>query len=98
MIEIPLRNGVQNTHQRFSLRVGVNMLEFRVNYISYLDHPAWSLDVLRDGATLIAGVMLEPNAEISKGYRAGIGRLFFIGQEVTLDNLGVDNNLIWTEA
>lgn len=98
MIEIPLRAGDTNTHQRFSLRLEDNLLEFRINYLSYLESPAWSMDILRDGTYLVAGAMLEPNAEVTRGYRAKIGRFFFIGDNVTLDNLGINNKLVWTAA
>ena len=98
MIRIPLLNGANNTHQKFSVRLGDNLLDFRVNFISYLKNPAWELCVYRDGAPLILGAKLEPGAEVSRGYRAGIGRLFFVGKEVTLDNLGVENQLVWTQV
>lgn len=95
MIEIPLSNGSVNAHQRFSLRLGDNYLDFEVNYLSYLDVPAWTMNITRDGTPLITGAMLVPGADIASSYRAGIGRFVFVGAEVTLDNLGVDNHLVW---
>lgn len=95
MIEIPLLNGSANAHQGFSVELGQQYLTFSVNYLSYLDTPGWSVDVSRDGTPLISGAMLVPGADIAANYRAGIGLLIFVGDEPTLNNLGVDNHLLW---
>lgn len=95
MQEIPLSNGSENAHQQFSLQLGDNYLDFEVNYISYTDTPAWSMDILRDGTPLVQGAMLVPGADVVTGYRAGIGMFVFVGDEVTLDNLGESNHLVW---
>lgn len=95
MIQIPLQNGSANAHQSFSMRLGGSLLSFEVDYLSYLDAPAWTINIYRDGTPMILGAMLEPGAEVSLGYHAGIGRFFFVGQNATLDNLGVDNALVW---
>lgn len=94
MITIPLKNGASNAHQLFTVQLGDNFLQFRLNYITVAG-PAWSVDISREGVTLISGAMLEPNAVITDGYDAGIGKLVFIGDDVTLDNLGVNNRLVW---
>lgn len=94
MIVIPIKGGASNAHQRFSMQLGDNLLEFRLNYIT-LAGPAWSVDIFNEGVRLISGAMLEPNAVISQGYEADIGRLVFTGLDVTLDNLGVENTLTW---
>lgn len=95
MQEIPLSNGSANAHQEFSLQLGDNYLDFEINYISYTDTPAWTMNILRDGTPLVMGAMLVPGADVINGYRAGIGRFVFTGGEVTLDNLGVNNHLVW---
>lgn len=95
MQEIPLSNGSSNAHQEFTLQLGDNYLDFQINYISYTDTPAWSMNILRDGTPLVLGAMLVPGADVTGGYRAGIGRFVFVGDEVTLDNLGKDNHLVW---
>jgi len=95
MQEIPLSNGAANAHQKFTVQLGDNYIDFEVNYISYTDTPAWSLNLYRDGTPLVLGDMLVPGADILTGYRANVGRLVFIGDEVTLDNLGVNNHLVW---
>ncbi len=95
MQEIPLDNGAANAHQQFSLQLGDNYLDFDVSYISYTDTPAWSLNIYRDGTPLVLGAMLVPGTDVTGGYRAGIGRFVFVGDKVTLDNLGVNNHLVW---
>lgn len=95
MLVIPLRNGAANAHQRFTVQLGENSIDFEVDFISYLDYPAWTMNLLRDGTRLVSGAMLEPGCDVIQNYKAGIGQLVFVGSEVTLDNLGVDNSLVW---
>lgn len=94
---IPLTAGAANAHQRFSVQLGENLIDFEIDYVSYLDLPAWSMNLLRDGSVLVAGAMLEPGCDVIQNYRAGIGRLVFTGADVTLDNLGIDNALTWVD-
>lgn len=92
---IPLRAGAENAHQRFSVQLGDNLIDFELDFISYLDEPAWSMNLFRDGTRIVAGAMLEPGSDIIQSYRAGIGQMVFTGSNVTLDNLGIDNFLVW---
>lgn len=96
MITIPLQGGASNAHQTFSVQLGENFLEFNLNYITRF--PGWSLDISREGEQLILGAMLVPGAEITKNFSADIGRLLFVGDEVTLDNLGQSNKLVWEDG
>ena len=96
MITLPLRTGAANAHYTFDIQLGDNFLEFTLNYIT-LAGPAWSVDIRREGVLLVAGAMLESGANILENYEADIGKLYFIGEDVTLDNLGVDNKLVWDE-
>lgn len=96
MITIPLGNGAANAHQQFNFQLGDNYVQFVINYITE-SGPAWSVDISKEGVSLINGAMLEPGAEITENYEAGIGSLYFVGAEVTLDNLGIDNQLVWNE-
>jgi len=93
MVTIPLAN---DAHQEFSVQIGDNLLDFRLNYITR--SPGWSVDISLDGVRLISGAMLVPGAEITKIYRAGIGRLVFVGDAPTLDNLGKSNALVLIDA
>ncbi|EKT4497534.1 hypothetical protein QEM27_005372 [Pseudomonas putida] len=92
---MPLTAGVGNAHQRFSVQLGDNLISFEIDFISYLDAPAWSMNLTRGGVRIASGVMLEPGSDIIQSYRAGIGQMVFTGKDVTLDNLGVDNSLVW---
>lgn len=94
---IPLAAGAANAHQEFAIQLGDSYLEFALNYISYTDVPAWSMDIYRDGSALVMGAMLEPGCDVIANYDAGVGRLVFTGKPVTLDNLGIDNRLVWVE-
>jgi len=98
MIEIPLSNGSANAHQQFSLQLGDNYLDFEINYITYTDTEAWSMNIKQDGTPLVLGAMLVPGTDVVTGYRANVGRFVFVGDEVTLDNLGVANHLLWVES
>ena len=97
MIEIALKSGSANAHQRFTQRLGENLLEFRVNFLAYQEMPLWTLDIYRDGAPVALGMGLAAGAVITEGYNLpkDIGRLYFVGAEATLDNLGKDNHLVW---
>lgn len=95
MLTIPLSSGAANAHQRFSVQLDDNLIDFEIDYVSYLDSGYWSMTLRRDGSILAAGAMLEPGCDVIQSYQAGIGRLVFTGAEVTLDNLGIDNSLTW---
>lgn len=92
---VPLKNGSTNAHQIFTIQLGDSYLEFTINYITE-SGPAWSVDISREGVVLVAGAMLEPGAEITENYETDFGSLYFIGEDVTLDNLGMNNRLIWS--
>src|SRR5690606_15630303 len=97
MIEIRLRRGSANAHQRFTQRLGGNLLEFRVRYLAYQEVPLWIMDIFRDGAPLALGMGLNAGAVMSEAYNvpADVGRFVFVGAEATLENLGRDNRLVW---
>lgn len=98
MIEIALRNGSAQSHQRFAMRLENNFLDFEVNYLSYLDEPVWTLDIYRDGTPLVLGAWLVPGAELNAAYPPGIGRFIFVGDKPDIDNLGVANHLVWVPS
>ena len=94
MLEIPLQGGSVNSHQRITVQLGENLLELHLNY---LQSGQWSVNILREGILLCAGAMLEPNSNIIQAWNLqdDIGKLVFTGFETTLDNLGIDNHLVW---
>jgi len=53
------------------------------------------MNLFRDGSPLVRGAMLEPGCDVIANYRANIGLLVFVGDPVTLDNLGIANHLVW---
>lgn len=95
MIQIPLKNGAVNAHPDFSMRLNGVLLDFEVNYLTYLDNPMWSVDIYNDGSAIALGAMLCSGADILENYDAGIGSLIFVGDDATLDNLGIANQLVW---
>ena len=101
MITIPLIGGAVNAHQLFTMTLGGRSLDFRLTYGNEPGVETWSMDIRETSAApdddnLVSGAMLEPRGDVIKLYNAGIGKFYFIGAEVTLDNLGSDNELIWS--
>ncbi len=94
MLEIPLQGGSVNAHQQVTVQLGENLLELHLNY---LQSGQWSVNIFREGILLCAGAMLEPNSNIIQAWNLqdDIGKLVFTGLETTLDNLGIDNHLVW---
>ena len=94
MLEIPLQGGSVNAHQQVTVQLGENLLELHLNY---LQSGQWSVNIFREGILLCAGAMLEPNSNIIQAWNLqdDIGKLVFTGVETTLDNLGIDNHLVW---
>lgn len=95
MQEIPLYSGAANAHQKFSVKINKVLTTFEINYCGYVDNPYWSMDISQDGTYLARGVILVPGCDLLQNYDADIGRLVLVGDEPTLDNLGISNNLIW---
>ena len=59
MFVIPLRQGAANAHQRFAVQLGENLISFEIDFISYLDSPAWSMNLLRDDFQKIPGYLVK---------------------------------------
>lgn len=96
MLEIPLQGGSVNAHQQQLVQLGDNLLDFHLNF---LQSGQWSVNIFREGILLCAGAMLEPNSDIIQAWNLqdDIGKLIFTGVDTTLDNLGIDNHLVWVE-
>lgn len=92
MINIPLKKGPENARQEFSATLGEYLIDFSLSFLSYLDQPMWTLSAFIDGSPIILGTGLQPNGVINLG---NYGKLVFVGDQATLDNLGVANTLIW---
>lgn len=93
---INLLNGAQNSDQRFSQRLGGVMFRFKVSYVSYVQSPYWSMDITREGFPIAMGIPLNAGSDLLMNQNVlQYGTFVFIGEEATLDNLGVSNKLIW---
>lgn len=52
--------------------------------------------ILREGVELpIGGKGLNPNVDLLEQLKLGIGKLYLEGAQPTLDNLGLDNRLVY---
>lgn len=92
MITIPLEGGAVNAHSEFRITLGENDLDMTLDY---LNTPTWCLNVYDGEEPVKLGMMLESNSRYN--LLDGYGSLLFVGAEPTLDNLGIDNSLIWIE-
>lgn len=92
---LPVVGGLPNAHQTFSFVLGENELAFELDFLTYIEIPAWNLSIKKDDEYLVEGLLLKCGADLLEPYHLGIGRLFVIGDEPTLENLGVTNQLIW---
>lgn len=90
---IPLRGGASRSHQTFSAQLGDELYDFELDYLTGVGQ--WSMRINRNGDLLVAGAMLQPNADIIEPWNLDIGRLIMVGNEPTLDNLGETNSLVW---
>lgn len=96
MINIELVAGVQNAHQRFTQRVDGRLLSFEIDYISYTKSPYWSMNVLQDGFPIAQGIPLNVGGDLLANQNVqNFGQLVFVGEEATLNNLGIANKLVW---
>lgn len=102
MQTIPLLSGAANAHQIFSVQLGNNFLQFRLNYITRSEadanFAAWTMDISQEGVLLVAGLALVPGANILQNANLDIGAMYFVGDQPTLDNLGSANSLVWSDV
>ena len=97
MNQIPLEGGAQNAHQTFSVELVGREITFKLDWCGYVDMPFWNLDLLERGLPLVLGLKLVPGCDLIGPYKLDLGQLWLVGEEPTLDNLGVDNQLVWIE-
>lgn len=92
MIEIPLVSGIENSHQEFSVQLGENLFEFTLDW-NYL-YNNWSVGIDIDGDRIVSGSVLAAGSCVNR-HTTGIGKLYFIGIDATVENLGKQNQLVW---
>ena len=93
--EIPLNGGVEYSHQTFVVNIAEREITFKLDYCGYVDTPFWNLDLYENGEPLVEGLTLQGGCDLIAPYHLGLGKLFLVGDEPTLDNLGVSNSLLW---
>jgi len=94
MIEIPLQSGAINSHQRFSIQLGNNLVDFRLDW-NYL-YNRWLVNITIEGVAKLSGGVLAAGGTINRSV-TDMGRLYFVGDDATLDNLGQSNHLVWVD-
>ena len=96
MLKIPLKAGIKNSHQRFTVQLGNNSCYFKVDYFN--EYKMWTVNVSSKNIGYVNSARLSAGAEISATHSQELGRFFFVGKEATLENLGQDNSLVWSES
>lgn len=95
MVGIPLVGGAGNTHQTFSAILGGVELSFKLDYLAYLESPAWNMTLGKGNEVLVEGLLLKCGCDMLAPYQFGLGALVLAGNDPTMNNLGVENTLYW---
>lgn len=92
---IPLVGSAVNAHYQFEVQLGEVLSLFKIDWRTLTQ--VWSVRIYVEGVNLVNGAILQPNADIIKPWNLTpvLGNLIFVGEAVTLDNLGVANQLVW---
>lgn len=97
MKQIPLEGGAINAHQTFTVTLGDREITFELDFMGYTDHPAWNCNLYENGKPLVYGLLLVTGGDLLAPYHLNLGQLWMAGDEPTLENLGIDNELVWIE-
>lgn len=94
-ILIPLFGGKDNAHQEFNILLGKNNCIFELNY--NLNCDAWFLNIKVNKEYIVIGAVLRINSDMLFKYsiKDTFGSLVCVNKEPTIDNIGIDCNLIW---
>lgn len=93
--EITLQHGVEYSHTSFVVNIAEREITFKLDWCGYPNSPFWNLDLEENGVPLVQGLTLQGGCDLLAPYHLGIGKLFLVGDEPTLDNLGEANTLLW---
>lgn len=96
-LEISLKGTAQYAHQNFVVNLANREITFELDYCGYVDAPFWNLNLYENGEALVEGLVLKCGCDLIAPYHLNLGRLFLVGDDPTLDNLGEANTLIWLE-
>lgn len=93
---IQVESGAENANQTFSVNLGGTLYNMDLQYKYFCQ--CWHLTVSTKEKRIITGVrllkrgnLLEPFFNLDKEF----GGLVVIGEEPTLDNLGVSSQIVW---
>ncbi len=94
---IPVEGGAINAHQQIEVQLGENLTTINLDYIHSTKQ--WAMQLSVDGEVIVAGAMLEPETDIIQAWHIWptFGRMVIVGEDPTLDNLGIANSLVWIE-
>ncbi len=92
---IPLVGGAVNAHQQFEVQLGDVLALIKLDWRTLTE--LWSMRIDVEGVNLVNGAILQPNADIIKPWNLTsiLGNLVFTGEDPTLDNIGLANQLTW---
>ena len=95
MINIPLTAGASNADVTFRSQLGENTVVFRQLYRTLTGK--WMISATIDSAPIFNGVMLLVGGDLLQSFNISdsFGKLYLIGEDPTLDTLGVTSQLIW---
>lgn len=91
-MSVGLSGGAQNSHQVFSANLGSDYAGIEMRWNSKSGQ--WIVSVSINNAELINEKAYASGTNIFDGF-FGWGMLIVIGEDATLDNLGITNKLIW---
>lgn len=92
---IPLFGGKDNAHQEFNILLGKNNCVFELDY--NLNCKSWFLNIKIGKEYIVIGAVLRINSDILFKYnvKKTFGTLVGVNKDPTLDNIGIDFNLVW---
>lgn len=96
ILEIPIKGTARYAHSSFRCTLEQREIEFILNYCAFLE--VWDLTVKEDGEYIITGATLVAGADLLANAHTDLGRLYLLGEDPTLDNLGVTNTLVWISS
>ena len=86
--------------QSFNAQLGDNLVRFRIQWMTRFDK--FRMDMYAsNGQAISEGRILHPGIDLFAGiYPPGVsyGRLMMVGDLPTPDNLGIDNQLVWSNG
>lgn len=90
-----VEGGAVNAHQQFELQVNNAIYELRLDYLEQVE--SWALSVTQEEERLADSVILRGGANLFSTFPklTSVARLYVVGDEPTLNNLGLTNSIVW---